>query len=78
LVSWDDDAAQPSVSLWQAEDIINWKVARHGQRVVLAELVLRDAGRVRVLKLVESCCVQEVWALAGSHHADGHQKSGRR
>jgi hypothetical protein len=61
LVSWDNDAAQPSVSLWSAENIINWKAQRVGQRVVLVELVLRDAGRVRVLKLVESCCVQEVW-----------------
>jgi hypothetical protein len=61
LVSWDDDAAQPSLSLWRAEDIINWRVERVGQRVVLVEVVLRDSGRIRVLKLVESCCVQEVW-----------------
>jgi hypothetical protein len=62
---------RPFVSLWRAEDIINWKVERVGQRVVLVELALRDAGRVRVLKMVESCCVQEVWALAGGHQADG-------
>ena len=56
-----EQAGRPVVSFWKAEDIVNWTMERVGQAVVLVEVVLRDAGRLRVLRLVESCCVQEVW-----------------
>jgi hypothetical protein len=76
---------RPFVSLWRAEDIINWKVERVGQRVVLVEVVLRDAGRVRVLKLngtngtnATNECVMEVWVLADGHQAGGHQADGQQ
>jgi hypothetical protein len=64
LVLWDQ-SERPAVSLWRAEDIINWKVERTDQTWALVELVLREAGRVRVLKLVEGSCVQEVWKQSG-------------
>jgi hypothetical protein len=60
LVLWDE-GGRPVVSFWKAEDIVNWRVERVAGSVVLVELVLRDAERLRVLKLVESACVQEVW-----------------
>jgi hypothetical protein len=64
LVMWDQ-SERPAVSLWRAEDILNWKVERTGQTWTVVELVLRDAGRIRVLKLVEGSCVQEVWKRSG-------------
>jgi hypothetical protein len=60
LVLWEQ-SGRPVVSFWKAEDIANWKVERVGQAPALVELVLRDAGRIRVLRLVESSCVQEFW-----------------
>jgi uncharacterized protein DUF4055 len=56
-----EQGGRPVVSLWRAEDIVNWTVERVGQAVTLVEVVLRDAGRLRVLKLVDSTCVQEFW-----------------
>src|SRR5437763_95360 len=46
------------VAWFRAEDILNWKVQRGAGVATLVELTLRDAGRLRVLKLVESGCVQ--------------------
>jgi len=85
LVLWDppshgsygatsSTANRPWVSLWRAEEIINWRVERNGQAVALVEIVLRDSagsekgdsrsGQVRVLKLVDGQCVQEIWRAA--------------
>jgi hypothetical protein len=60
LVLWDE-VGRPVVSSWSAESILNWRIERVGGRVVLVEVVLRDGERLRVLKLVEAACVQEVW-----------------
>ena len=70
LVLWEQ-AGRPVVSLWKAEDIVNWAVERVGQAVTLVEVVLRDAGRVRVLRLNRTNgtdgtngrqCVVELWS----------------
>jgi hypothetical protein len=61
LVLCDEAARRPCVSFWRAEDIVNWNAQRVGQVVALVEVVLRDCGRLRVLKLVDSVCVQEFW-----------------
>ena len=72
LVLWDGAGGRPWVSSWRAEDVVNWKVERVGQTAALVEVVLRDppssghfggtgAGRLRVLRLAESVCVQEFW-----------------
>lgn len=60
LVGWDS-IGRPVVSLWRAEDILNWQVERVGSAQVLTEVVLREANRVRVLSLDAGCCVEEVW-----------------
>ena len=65
LVLWDESAKRPCVSFWRAEDIANWKVERAGQVVTLVEVVLRDSGRLRVLKLVDCACIQEFWKQDG-------------
>jgi len=70
LVLWREGVKRPLVSGWRTEDIINWKVERVGQAVVLVEVVLRDAGRLRVLRMDRTErsdrtnsgeCVMEVW-----------------
>ncbi len=65
LVLWDEVAKRPVLSYWPAEDVINWRVERRAEKVVLVELVLRDADRLRVLKIVESSCIQEFWKKDG-------------
>jgi hypothetical protein len=75
LVLWDrpspegygpaGESGRPVVSFWRAEDIINWTVERVGQTATLIQLALRDGGRVRVVKLVDSACVQEFWTQDG-------------
>jgi hypothetical protein len=58
---------------------------------MLVEVVLRDAGRVRVLRLNGTNatnatngtngtneCVMEVWVLADGHQAGGHQADGHQ
>jgi hypothetical protein len=68
------ESGRPVVSLCRAESILNWKVERVGGAEVLVELVLKDAGRIRVLRLEDGAnatngangtngmwCVQEVW-----------------
>ena len=59
LVVWEE-SGQPVVSLWRAEDVLNWSVERVSGRTVLVGVVLGDGDRVRVLRLIESACVQEV------------------
>src|SRR5437764_4403001 len=44
LVLLNADAGRPCASFWRAEDILDWKVERLGQEVVLTEVVLREAG----------------------------------
>jgi len=61
LVLPDSGSTRPWVSLWRAEEILNWSVERVGGRTVLVGVVLKDGQRLRVLRLVESVCVQEVW-----------------
>jgi hypothetical protein len=70
LVLWDADAKRPRVLCWRTEDIINWTVERVGQAVVLVELVLREKGALRVLRMDRTErsdrtnsgeCVMEVW-----------------
>jgi hypothetical protein len=65
LVLWDAASARPSVSLWRAEDILNWEVERIGGRTVLVGLVLRDGERLCVLRLEDGQFVQEVWSGSG-------------
>jgi hypothetical protein len=65
LVLWDENAKRPCVSFWRTEDIINWTVERVGQTATLVSVALRDGDRVRVLKLVDSACVQESWKQEG-------------
>ncbi|HEY5909303.1 MAG TPA: hypothetical protein VJA21_01730 [Verrucomicrobiae bacterium] len=54
--------SQPHVSLWRAEDILNWKVERIDGAVTLVEVVLRDADRIRVLRMDGPQCIHELWA----------------
>ena len=76
LVLWEG-SGRPVVSFWRAEDIVNWKVEQAGQAPALAEVVLRDAGRLRVLKMQgldgtdgsdgtngTNGCVMEIWQPA--------------
>jgi hypothetical protein len=61
---------KPVVSLCKAENILDWAVEHVGERVVLSRVVLRDADRIRVLRLerVEGTdgrvCLVEVWQPA--------------
>lgn len=66
LVLWDKAATRPCVSFWRPEDIIDWSVERVGQVLTLVRVVLRDGGRLRVLNLVDSVCVQEFWRQEGA------------
>jgi hypothetical protein len=76
LVLQDPASKRPFVSFWRAEQISNWSVERVAGRRVLTGVVLRagiaggksqmaDGNRVRVFRLVDGVCVQEVWSLAG-------------
>jgi hypothetical protein len=70
---------RPVVSMWRAEDILNWTVERSwrtaGERMVLSRVVLRDGDRIRVLSVEpgeadgtngarERVCVVELWQPA--------------
>jgi len=59
------DDSRPFVTWFRAEDIINWRVQHGNGGATLGEVTLRDANRVRVLKLVDSVCVQEFWNQDG-------------
>jgi hypothetical protein len=65
LVLWDESAKRPCVSFWRTEDIVNWTVERVGQTATLVQVALRDGGRVRVVKLDGTACVQELWRQDG-------------
>ena len=52
LVLWDG-CGRPVVSLWRAEDILDWAVERAGERVVLSRVVLRDGEQIKALRMVE-------------------------
>ncbi len=73
LVLWDG-SRRPVVSLWRAEDIINWNVERVEGRPELTSVTLRDGEAVRVLRLQGTNgtdesnaggCLQELWEPAG-------------
>ena len=87
LVLWDEGAARPCVSFWRTEDIIKWRVERAGKGVTLAEVVLRDAGRLRVLKMLgldgtdgtdgtngTNGCVMEIWQPARDQRDGSDQR----
>ena len=61
LVLWDEAARRPWVSSWRAEEILNWSVDWIGQRVVLVGVVLKDAGRLRQVRLEGAECVHETF-----------------
>jgi hypothetical protein len=61
LVLPDSGSTRPWVSLWRAEEILNWAVERIGGRTVLVGVVLKDGECLRVLRLFESVCLHEVW-----------------
>jgi hypothetical protein len=78
LVTWDG-SGRPVVSLWKAENILDWAVVHVGERVVLSRVVLRDGDQIKVLRMVEPgeahgtngkngtdgrACVVEVWQPA--------------
>jgi hypothetical protein len=65
LVLWDEAGRRPWLSLWRAEQIINWRVERVDGVPTLVELALRDGDCIQVLRLAESSCVQEVWRQSG-------------
>jgi hypothetical protein len=75
LVLWDE-VGRPVVSFWKAESILNWGTERVGGRVVVVEVVLRDGERLRVLKLVEAACVQEIWYRSAKASAEGSGSPG--
>jgi len=50
LVSWDPESGKPCVSLWRAEEILNWEVARSGGRTVLTCVVLKEGAEGGNLK----------------------------
>lgn len=66
LVLWDTAVGRPWVSFWRAEDIINWRLERVGDVPTLVLVALRDAEDLRLLRLVDSVCLQEVWRLSGA------------
>jgi hypothetical protein len=61
LVLWDDAAKRPWVSLWRAEEIVNWSIEWVGQRVVLTRVVLKDGDRLRQFRLEGAECVHETF-----------------
>ena len=73
-----ETGGRPVVSLWKAEDIVNWNVERVGQVATLTEVVLRDAGRLRVLRLEGKDgayeCLMEVWEAAKDQSDEKDQK----
>lgn len=60
LVLWEP-SGRPVVSLWRAEDILNWATVRLSGRAALSRLVLGEGERIRALALVGDECVQELW-----------------
>jgi len=58
LVLWEQ-SGRPLVSLWRAEDILDWAVERVGDRVCLTRVVLADGARRRALRLVDGVCYHE-------------------
>jgi hypothetical protein len=65
LVLWDG-AGRAWVSLWRAEDIIDWAVERVGERSTLVRVGLKDGERLRVFRLEGGACLQEMWERGGS------------
>ncbi|HWQ92216.1 MAG TPA: DUF4055 domain-containing protein [Clostridia bacterium] len=59
LVLWEQ-SGRPVVSLWRAEDIVDWGLERVDGRINLAYLALREGKRMRVFRLVEGACFHEL------------------
>lgn len=72
-----DRALRPTVSLYVAESIVNWRIERIGARNQLTLVVLREsfeewgefemvaAPQYRVLRLTDAGYIQEVWRQEG-------------
>jgi len=62
LVLWDNELGRPWVSMWKAEQIVDWRYERVKGRLCLVRLVLRESGGPTViLWLHRGKCVREVW-----------------
>ena len=66
LVLWDPAASRPVVSSWHAEQILNWTTDRLDGRSTLTSLTLREGQTIRVLRLADGVCLQELWQKAES------------
>ena len=84
LVVQDSASGRPWVSVWRAEDILNWTAEWVGGRLVLVSVVLREGARVRVLRLGEveeidgssgTGCVMEVWDQEQKEGDEGDSQS---
>ena len=53
------ESGRPVVSLWRAEDIVDWGVERVGDRVCLAYVALLHGKRKRVFRMVDGVCFEE-------------------
>ena len=78
LVLQDSASKRAFVSAWRAEDILDWAVERICGRTVLVLLVLKEGDRLRVFRMVEAVCVQEVWAQADGTWAIGERNELQR
>jgi hypothetical protein len=58
LVLWDG-SGRPFVSLWRAEEIVDWAVERLGDRVCLTRVVLAEDERRRVFRIADGVCFHE-------------------
>jgi hypothetical protein len=65
LVLWGG-AGRAWVSLWRAEDVIDWAVERVGERSTLVRVVLKEGERLLVFRMEGGACLQEVWERGGS------------
>jgi hypothetical protein len=59
LVVWDE-SMRPVVSVWRAEQIVDWEVGRIGDRVCLVRVVLADGDERQVFRLVDGVCLREM------------------
>lgn len=64
LVHWGQ-RGRPVVALHRAEDILDWAVERSAKGVALVRVVFREGERIRVLQVIDSVCVQEIWKRSG-------------
>jgi hypothetical protein len=67
-IAEDDEAAGDAVI---EQVLIEVDTSLQRARLARGVIALRDAGRLRVLKLVESGCVQEFWKQSGPSSPEG-------